>query len=163
MKFDLGPLEGKDIESATLQLFARRVDLAGGARLVDVHLVQGDWSEESLTFGNAPQWEPSPTASTAVDRADTWYSWDVTSGVVGQKGTEEASFAVLLRDISEGREEQAVFVSREGAAHTPRLVVTFTEDRSTLERFWWAILTGAVAVAAALSCTGGGLLRRRRA
>ena len=87
----------------------------------------------------------------------------MTSGVVGQKGTGEASFAVVLRELTEGREEQAVFASKEGAAHTPRLLVTFTEERSTVGRLWWAVLAGAVVAAAVLSFTAGWLLRRRRA
>jgi len=57
VKFNLAPLRDLDIESVSLQLFARQTDLTEVARLVDVHLVNGPWSEETVTFNSRPPWD----------------------------------------------------------------------------------------------------------
>lgn len=124
-KFDLTPLADKDIRSASLQLFALRTDLAQPARLVDVTLAEGDWSEQQVAFNRLPAVNPSALATAAVYGTNLWYSWDVTSGVVRQARGGTTTFLVGLRALENKKEEQVVFASREAGRNAPRLVVTY--------------------------------------
>ena len=81
VKFNLAELEGLDIESVSLQLFARQTDLTEAARLVDIHLVQDPWDENSVTFNSRPAWDQAPIATAAIYGAGGWYSWNVTGTV----------------------------------------------------------------------------------
>src|SRR5204862_2940242 len=72
VKFGDGELKGKTIQSATLQMVAIRADLTQPARLVDVSLVNGDWSEKALTFNTRPAWNSTPLATTAVYSPSVW-------------------------------------------------------------------------------------------
>src|SRR6266581_4334955 len=72
----------KEVRSSHLQLFAVRTDLAEAARLVDVSLAEGTWSEQQVTFNTLPQVATPPLSTAAVYGANIWYSWDLTPGVV---------------------------------------------------------------------------------
>ena len=72
--FDLTELEDLDIESVSLQLFARQVTLTEAARLVDIHLVQDPWNEDTVTFNTRPAWDQPLVATAASAAAGEWYA-----------------------------------------------------------------------------------------
>jgi hypothetical protein len=160
--FDLKPLQNRDVESVTLQLFALRTDLAQPARLVDVSLVNGPWAQEEVTFNNRPPWGATPIATTAVYGAGGWYSWDVTASVLREKEAGSVSYAVGLRTVEERKEEQVVFASSKAARDGPRLLITYAADNSMIAWWWPVISAGAVAVALLALWLGGRLFARRR-
>ena len=162
LKFDLEPLKDLDVESVSLQGYALRSDLAD-VRLVDVALVQDDWSETDVTYATRPAWSPNPIATVAVFGPDRWYSWDVTGAVTGAvvRSSESPSVSFVLgmrRTIEEDLEEQVVFTSREAGQNTPRLLVTFEEDSTVA---WWVWVVG-IGAAALLAFGIGMLVARRR-
>ena len=150
VKFDLAELEDLDIESVSLQLFARQTDLTEAARLVDVHLVQDPWDENTVTFNTRPAWDQAPIATAAIYGAGGWYSWNVTGTVAAGARRGQVSYAVALRSADEQNEEQVLFVSTEGLERAPRLLVTYNESPESgiaAIVWWWWIVAGAGAVA----------------
>ncbi|MEE9202005.1 MAG: DNRLRE domain-containing protein [Dehalococcoidia bacterium] len=159
LKFDLGPVKERELTSAHLQVFALRADLAQVVRLVDVHLVDGQWSEAQVTYNTRPAWGVNPIATSAVYGAGVWYSWDVTGSVVGKAKEGAVSYVVGLRGMEEEKEEQLVFAAREGGRNAPRLMVTYAAPTS-IPWYIWAAAIGVAAVFAFLM--GWWLARRRR-
>ena len=145
LKFDLGAVQDKKIESAMLQLYARDVSLVS-PRIVQVFPVSSDWSESTINFTSRPAWGTSAVASTIVYRSNHWYAWDVTDQVTREKRPEQISFVVVLRDMEPGMEELVAFYSREAQAKVPRLVVTYTEAEIAIPWSWWCI--GGIVIAA---------------
>jgi hypothetical protein len=125
IKFDLSALADKDVRSAHLQLFAVRTDLAEAARLVDVSLAEGNWSEQQVTFTTLPQVATPPLSTAAVYGANVWYSWDLTPGVVRKVRDGSMAVAVGLRTLENKKEEQVVFASSRAGRNGPRLVATY--------------------------------------
>lgn len=148
--FDLTELEDLDIESVSLQLFARQADLTEAARLVDVHLVQDSWNEDNVTFNTRPAWDQAPVATAAIYGAGGWYSWNVTGTATAAARRGLVSYAVALRSADEANEEQVLFVSREGLERAPRLLVTYNispdSGIAAIEWWWWAAAGGAAVV-----------------
>jgi len=150
LKFDLGAVQDKKIESAMLQLYARDVSLVS-PRIVQVFPVSSDWSESTINFASRPAWGTTAIASTIVYRSNHWYAWDVTDHIIREKRSGQISFVVVLRDMEPGMEELVAFNSREAQAKVPRLVVTYTESEIAIPWSWWligGIIIAAVATAA---------------
>jgi hypothetical protein len=165
IKFDLTKLKGLDIESASVQLFARQTNLTQPARLVDVHVVNGKWSEQEVTYETRPQWDNAPVATSAIYGAGGWYSWNITGFAASAVGRGELSIAVALRSATQKNEEQVLFVAKEALDKTPRLLVTYNTRPSSgigsVDWWWWAIIAGG-----AVALVGGAFsmgIRRRRA
>ncbi|MBI4494045.1 MAG: DNRLRE domain-containing protein [Chloroflexi bacterium] len=145
LKFDLTPLKDRDVQSAHLQLFALRADLAQPARLLDVSLVEGEWSEHQVGFNKLPPVNTTPLATSAIYGANLWYSWDVTYHVTRKLRDGSVSFILGLRTLENNQEEQVVFASREAGHSAPRLVVTYLVTPPALQLP--LILVGGVAAA----------------
>ena len=158
VKFDLSALRERDIRSAHLQLFAVRTDLLQPARLVDVSLADGPWTETETTFKGLPLLN-TPLASTAVYGANVWYSWDVTPAVVRKVRDGSVAYAVGLRTLEPKGEEQVVFAAHESGRNAPRLVVTVAPVAPPIPTY--ALPIG-IAMAALAAFAGGLLIGRRR-
>lgn len=165
VKFDLTKLKDLDIESASVQLFARQTNLTQPARLVDVHVVNGKWTEKEVTYETRPQWDNSPIATSAIYGAGGWYSWNVTGAATSAVGRGELSLAMALRSATQKNEEQVLFVAKEALDKTPRMVVTYNTRPSSgigsVDWWWWIIIAGAVVVLAGVAFSMG--VRRHRA
>lgn len=158
LQFDLQQLKDLDVESASLQLFAQRADMAQPVRLLDVSLVSAPWRQEEVTFNKRPQWGTDPIAIAAVYSANRWYAWDVTDSVARGVAQGSVSYVMGLRTVEQQGEEQVVFASRETGSKGPRLVVTYAEPPTAIA--WW-VWAAAIAGAAALAFGGGLWLARR--
>ncbi len=85
-KFDLSTLPlgigGNGIQKATLRLWVNDVDRAGSVRL---HLVSGEWDEDTLTAGNVPGVNSEAFAEVAITKDDRgrFVTLDVTDQVRG--------------------------------------------------------------------------------
>jgi len=148
LKFDLSELEGMDVESAMLQLYAQTVAILT-PRYVQVFQVESDWDELTLNFNNAPPGGQNALATTTIYLADQWYGWDVTSGVTAEASSGQLSLAVMLRDMDKASEELVAFPSQESGENTSRLLITYTEPGFGFSWYWWVI--GAVVVLALLA------------
>ncbi len=143
-KFDLNPVKNLPIQSAILQMYALRADLAQPARLVDVSPVEGDWDGKSVTYNNRPAWSGNPIATTALYGGGVWYSWDVTPSLQGR--TDNISYVLGLRTVEEKKGEQVLFASQNaGVSVAPRLIVTYAVPETVVPV--WSVPAAGVAVA----------------
>jgi hypothetical protein len=159
VRFDLSSIKDRDVRSAHLQLFATRADLLQPARLVDVSLAEGAWTEMDANFKNLPQVSTPPLASAAVYGANVWYSWDVTPAAIRKLRDGTVTFAIGLRTLESRGEEQVIFASREAGRNAPRLVVTAAPATPAIPLIAWPI---GIVVAAVLAFGAGILVARRR-
>ena len=113
LRFDVSGLSGA-VQSARLRLYATN----GSADGPHVRKTSNGWAETTLNWSN----RPAPTAPATDDRgvvtSSTYTEWDVTPTVNGD-GTVSV---VLAQPGTDG----ADFISREGAANKPQLVVAVT-------------------------------------
>lgn len=164
-QFDLAPIKDLPVQSAILQMYALRADLAQPARLVDVSAVDGDWNETEITFNNKPNWSGNPIATTALYGGGVWYSWDVTPTLNNRGENNSVSYVLGLRTVEEKKGEQVLFASHNaGNRVAPRLVVTYAVPQTVVPI---ANIPVAVAIALVVAVAGAfgipRLLRRRRA
>lgn len=149
-KFDLTELEGKQIKSASLQLMCSGATLVQPARLVDVSLVEGDWSESTVTFTNRPTWGNNVLATTVIYGPGVWYNWDVSGAVAAKAQDGSVSFVTGMRAMDEGKQEQVLFVSHEVTGLGPRLIVTYVEPPFALPIWVWIAAIVVVALIAVI-------------
>ncbi len=159
LKFDLSQLEGMEVDSVMLQLYARDVVLLA-PRYVQTFLVSSEWTEAELTFNTAPGWGQTATATTVVYQADQWYGWDVTGDAIAETEAGQISFAVMLRDMTKASEEVVAFPSHESGENVSRLIVTYTVPAGAVAWYWW--LVGAVVIVALVGLAFFGGLRLKR-
>jgi hypothetical protein len=112
LSFDVRPLPGV-VTRATLRLYANSHDRVG----FTVRSATTDWTEDRITYANAPVPGALAGRSGPVARG-SWTSVDVTSPVSGEGMT---SFVLIARSASAGR-----YASREGGMVTPQLVIETT-------------------------------------
>lgn len=110
LRFEVGALAGP-VTQARLRLWANSSHSLG----LDVHAGTGGWVESSLTYENAPAFDPTPAASSGALTSGTWVEVDVTPLVAGSGAVE-----IVLTGTSS---TAASLSSREGA-QPPQLVVT---------------------------------------
>ena len=94
LKFDLSALPaGTTVTSAKLYLYCT----AGTPTLlpVDVHETNDSWSEDTLTWNNAPAVGAFVTSNTTVDGVGKYYSWDITSYTQSQFGGDKILSVVV--------------------------------------------------------------------
>jgi Hypothetical glycosyl hydrolase family 15 len=109
LRFDVRPLSGV-VTRATLRLYANGHERVG----FTVRSATTDWTEEGITYANAPS-PGSLAGSSGPVAPGTWTSVDVTSLVAGEGMT---SFVLTAGSASAGR-----YASRERAMVAPQLVV----------------------------------------
>ncbi len=118
VQFDLSPLKGKTITSATLQMYVTSATLTQAARLVDISLVTGTWDASKVTYKTKPSW-----ASNSI-----------------------ASFAAGLDTMDDKSQEQVLYASDNIPAAAPRLLVTYTSSTNGILP-WWVWVAGIVIIA----------------
>lgn len=157
VKFDLTPIMDKEVQSATLQLFALRADLSEPARLVDVHMVDGHWTEQEVTYNLRPPWAVNPVATSVIYGDGVWYSWDVSGSVERKRKEGGLSYALGLRVVEEEKEESVAFVTKEAGRNAPRLIVTYSGSSAIFPVYVWI---GAIVAAAVVALGIGWFLSR---
>jgi large repetitive protein len=120
VRFDLPALPaGCSVTSARLRLFATAAD---AGRTLQALRVDATWDETTVTWSTQPA---TTGAAATVAAAPGWREWTVTAHVGALYAGANNGF--LVRDAAEGDAPQqtSTFASREAAANTPELVVTF--------------------------------------
>ena len=117
LQFDLSSLSGS-VQQATLQLYVTDGSDDGG----DVYVVSnnyadgsGPWTENGLTYSNAPALGATPLDALGVVSNGTWVELDVTSGVT--------TGGLVSFGMSNSSTNSVYFYSKEGS-NPPELVVT---------------------------------------
>ena len=159
VQFDIKSLKGKDIKSATLQMYVTSDSLTQAARLVDVSLVTGTWDASKVTFKTKPTWGTNSIASAVIYGAGTWTSWDVTGSVISGAKNGSVSYAAGLDTMEDKAQEQVLFASDNVAAAAPRLLVTYTSSANSVLP-WWVWVAGIVVIAIIAFLAGWMITRR---
>ena len=117
LKFAITGLNGT-VKSATLRLYAAKSSSSGGA----IYLVSNDyagtstpWTEDELTWNNAPVLGTTPLSTVAAVAADSWVEFDVTEAISG-----DGIYSFGLNTDSRNRTS---YSSKEATGNHPILVV----------------------------------------
>jgi hypothetical protein len=111
LRFTVGALPGA-VQKAVLRLHAQ----SDAPKGFHVYSTAAGWTEETITYANAPQPGALVATAAAFTERDTWREIDVTSAVLGP-GTR--AFVVTAPSVN----GDIVFTSKEGG-RAPELVVT---------------------------------------
>jgi Calx-beta domain-containing protein/calcineurin-like phosphoesterase family protein/Big-like domain-containing protein len=114
MKFSVAGVGGRAVTNARLMLY----DISGSVRGGDVHrMADTTWGETTVTWDNAPSYDPGVVASLGAVKVGSWYGLDVTPVVTG-----DGTFSLLMASAST---DGADYASAENSATlAPQLVVT---------------------------------------
>ena len=112
MKFDISGIGDRQVMSAKLRLHCMDKSDKGG----NFHETDNDWSEDTVTWENAPEPDPEPVASLGPVVRRTWVEVDL-SPVITHDGTYS------FRVISPSR-DGADYRSKEKRRREPELVIT---------------------------------------
>ena len=117
LKFDITGVNGT-VKSAKIRLYVNKSSSSGGA----IYLVSNDyvgtstpWTEEELTWNNAPVLGTTPLSTVGAVLADTWVEFDVTAAIEGN-----SMYSFGLGTDSRNRTS---YNSREAAENLPILLI----------------------------------------
>ena len=115
MKFDVSGIGTRHIQSAKLRLFCTNKSDQGG----EFQSVDNDWSEDTVTWDNAPLENPDVIASLGPVVRGTWVEVDLTSLV-----TEDGVYSLRVMSPSK---DGADYRSKEKPELAPELIITLTD------------------------------------
>ena len=119
IKFDVSGIGIRQVKSAKLRLFCINGSDKGG----EFHPVDNDWSEETVTWENAPSTDSKVIASLGPVARQTWVEVDLTTSI-----TEDGIYS--LRVIASSR-DGVDYRSKERPEFAPELVITLKKDSFT--------------------------------
>lgn len=119
LKFSVRGIESRRVSSATLWLYCKN-EASFGGRVLSISEGQVPWSEDTVTWNNAPEAEPEVIASLGAVAVGNWYELDLTSIVTGD--------GVVNLRMTTHRSNGADYMSKESKEDlTPLLVVTLLD------------------------------------
>jgi len=127
LKFDLGDLDEKQIESATLQLYADQLQLSKPQN-IGVFFVNGStWNESTLTYENIPS--VSNLITTTMLDSVNYYTWNL-EDVVKQNSGKQISLMLSFVTLLPNTEDVIIFASKDAPSpdHIPKLIIKVIPD-----------------------------------
>ena len=115
LKFDVSGIGMRRVQSATLRLFCTNKSDQGG----EFHQADNDWSEDSVTWENAPLADREIVASLGQVVRLTWVEVDLTSLI-----TEDGVYSLRVMSLSR---DGVDYRSKEKPEFAPELVITFQD------------------------------------
>lgn len=127
VRFDVASCVPAGARILTAQLALYLVDAPSADRTWELHRVTGAWTETGITFANQPGVAAAATAALATGTTDgVWTAWDVLADVQAfADGTTNDGWRVWDQNDGQNPARGGAFSSREAAANTPGLAVTF--------------------------------------
>lgn len=124
MKFDLSGLHPGDITNATLNLYSINSNMTGASRFLVAYQVDNNgWSQSTLDFYNAPNFNRNVNSSASVTNGvKGWYKFDLTKMAQGKAGGQ-LSIMITFLILYQHNEEQVVFDSPRATSNQPYLLV----------------------------------------
>jgi len=129
LKFDLVDLSADNIQSAKLKMYPISTLIQFESIEIGVHTTESNWSESSITYNDAPQFDVEPVAVAVADGSEKLYEWDITDLVKEHTG-EELSLVLIFREISDFHEEFVSLASKEYANPELRPILEIEKVRS---------------------------------
>lgn len=124
LKFDLSSVPGT-ITDATLYLYEDHQSGTGDTDIQALQVSNDGWSENSITWNNAPS-TGSVVDSTPVDDSDnTWFSWDVTSYAESEH-SGDGTLSIAMRTDPSSNFNWRRFRASEYGSQIPYLDITYS-------------------------------------
>jgi PKD repeat protein len=134
LKFDLSVVPaGTTVTSAKLYLYCTAANPADPLQ-VDVHETNDSWSEDTITWNNAPAIGALVTSNMQVNGTGQYYYWDITSYAQSQHGGDKILSVVVKFPLDDPNQDNPNyhrdFASKEynGTSYDPYLEITYTEQ-----------------------------------
>ena len=125
-KFDLTPLAGKTINSATFKFKTTSVSNSGTSQRVNINLVNNtSWDENQVTWRNKPASSKNSLARFSRVPANSWFSVPLSKLVVQTKLGGLFAFS-----IKTGEGDNLLISSRE-TTNKPQLIIVYQDAGST--------------------------------
>ncbi|MEF2244810.1 CBM96 family carbohydrate-binding protein [Paenibacillus sp. IITD108] len=126
VKFDYTGTKGKNVKSAILRLNVKAVN-TDPARTISVYGTNTDWSENMITWNNAPAGQTSIGSFTVTNGSKgAWYEIDVTDYVRNLGINRVASFLLINEGAAASKGDMS-FSSKEDLVNHPQLVIELEE------------------------------------
>ena len=117
LKFDLVGIDTTTVQNATLRLFNTNSSTAGGEFYTTT---TSTWTENNVTWNNAPSTAGAPIGSLGAVSSNTWYELDITTAVLG-----DLDAIISLRTANFPTTNGAYYSSKENSnGNSPELVIT---------------------------------------
>jgi len=115
LRFDLSKVDTSVVQSAKLRLYATASSQSGGTF---VTVTDSNWSENTITFNNAPTADGMPLGMLNNIEAGQWYELDITDAI-----TESAPLTIC---ILANHEDKVMYSSKDGP-HSPEIALILDE------------------------------------
>ncbi|WP_162605917.1 right-handed parallel beta-helix repeat-containing protein [Jiangella aurantiaca] len=120
VRFDLPAIPaGCVLDTAKLRLYA--ASTSGTQRTLQVFRLGGSWTENGVTWANAPQTSGSAATTTS---GSGYREWNVAT-LVQAMYSSGSNHGFLIKDATEGQDAEQQFHAREKGDNVPQLVLTF--------------------------------------
>lgn len=132
IRFDVSAIPARS-HIASARLWLRESGTFGLTRNLTLHTLNADWSESSVTWGNAPSFSNviTDTAALSWNGLLGWKSWNVTADIQSFANGTFSNYGWLLKDATEDASQNWWrFYSRK-AADRPYLEITYTAGESS--------------------------------
>ena len=153
LRFDVSDIDAGAVESAMLRLYCIDGSDSGGIFGRTQH---SNWSEDTVTWSNAPQGVGAPLQHLGSVQKGTWYIIDVTD--LFTKGNTNNMNAVSIR-ITSNSWNRAGYSSKEGS-ESPELVIQLAQEEMQQNMAEANPSTDFVCTADVRLCPGGSYVSR---
>ncbi|SDU18316.1 parallel beta-helix repeat (two copies) [Jiangella alkaliphila] len=120
VRYDLPAIPaGCVLDTAQLRLYA--ASASGSQRTIEVFRLSGSWTENDVTWANAPQTSGSAVTTTS---GSGYREWNVAT-LVQAMYSSGSNHGFLIKDAAEGQDAEQQFHAREKGDNLPQLVLTF--------------------------------------
>ena len=127
LKFSLGNIS--NIATAKLRIYGYNTDNTSGINISPYGVDTDSWTENAITFNNAPAASTAALSSTAVNSQAKYYEFDVTSYIAAQASGDK--IATLLIKNSSKQNTHLAFNSKENNQNPPQLIITTVQNDTT--------------------------------
>ena len=100
VSFDLSKIPaGQVIVQATLSLYLSTPPAT--TRILEVHRVTANWTEQGVTWNNQPNFQATPTSTATSGVIVTWVNWTVTTDIATGYSNPSQWFGFTIKDSQE--------------------------------------------------------------
>jgi hypothetical protein len=99
MQFEVPELADATLKEAELDLLGQSFTSTQARRIAAYHVSDDSWQENSITWLNRPAYD-ALIAAINVGAQNSWYHWDVSSGVASEMSAHDEMISFMLKDVN---------------------------------------------------------------